>query len=67
MSAYLQELPFEQIQRERDEILHATPEDIRNLADLIASVLEDDSLCVIGNENAIRAESGLFDSVQTLC
>lgn len=67
MSAYLQELPFEQIQRERDEILHATPEDIRNLADLIASVLEDDSLCVIGNENAIHAESGLFDSVQTLC
>lgn len=67
MSAYLQELPFEQIQRERDEILHVTPEDIRNLADLIASVLEDDSLCVIGNENAIRAESGLFDSVQTLC
>lgn len=67
MSAYLQELPFEQIQRERDEILHATPEDIRNLADLIASVLEDDSLCVIGNENAIRAESGLFASVQTLC
>ena len=67
MSAYLQELPFEQIQRERDEILHATPEDIRNLADLIAAVLEDDSLCVIGNENAIRAESGLFDSVQTLC
>lgn len=67
MSAYLQELPFEQIQRERDEILYATPEDIRNLADLIAAVLEDDSLCVIGNENAIRAESGLFDSVQTLC
>ena len=67
MSAYLQKLPFEQIQRERDEILHATPEDIRNLADLIAAVLEDDSLCVIGNENAIRAESGLFDSVQTLC
>lgn len=67
MSAYLQELPFEQIQRERDEILHATPVDIRNLADLIAAVLEDDSLCVIGNENAIRAESGLFDSVQTLC
>lgn len=67
MSAYLQELPFEQIQRERDEILNATPEDIRNLADLIAAVLEDDSLCVIGNENAIRAESGLFDSVQTLC
>ena len=67
MSAYLQELPFEQIQRERDEILHATPEDIRNLADLIVAVLEDDSLCVIGNENAIRAESGLFDSVQTLC
>ncbi len=66
MSAYLQELPFEQIQKERDEILHATPQDIRDLADLIASVLFDECLCVIGNENAIRAESGLFASVQTL-
>lgn len=66
MSAYLQELPFEQIQKERDEILHATPEDIRALAELIASVISDECLCVIGNENAIRAESALFASIQTL-
>ena len=66
MSAYLQELPYEQIQKERDEILNATPEDIRNLADLIESVLSDECLCVIGNENAIRAESDLFASIQTL-
>ena len=66
MSAYLQELPFEQIQKERDEILHATPQDIRDLADLIASVLSDECLCVIGNENAIRAEQELFAAVQTL-
>ena len=66
MSAYLQELPFEQIQKERDEILHATPQDIRDLADLIASVLSDECLCVIGNENAIRAERELFVSIQTL-
>lgn len=66
MSAYLQELPFEQIQKERDEILNATPEDIRALSDLIASVISDECLCVIGNENAIRAEKELFASIQTL-
>ena len=66
MSAYLQELPFEQIQKERDEILNATPEDIRALSDLIASVISDECLCVIGNENAIRAERELFASIQTL-
>ena len=66
MSAYLQELPFEQIQKERDEILNATPEDIRALSDLIASVISDECLCVIGNENAIRAERELFASIRTL-
>lgn len=66
MSAYLQHIAYEDIQKERDDILNATPEDIRELADVIAAILEDDCFCVVGNENAIRAESGLFMSIQNL-
>lgn len=66
MSAYLQHIAYEDIQKERDDILNATPEDIRELADVIAAILEDDCFCVVGNENALRAESGLFMSIQNL-
>ncbi|MCM1282072.1 MAG: insulinase family protein [Muribaculaceae bacterium] len=66
MAAWLGELTYEDIQRERDEILSATPEDIRRLADLIAAVLEDACLCVIGNENAIREEADMFGEIRGL-
>lgn len=67
MAAYLEHLTYEEVQKEREEILAATPEDIRALSDLIASILSDKCLCVVGNEHAIRAESGMFASIQGLC
>jgi hypothetical protein len=67
MAAYLEHLTYEEIQKERDEILAATPADIRELSDLIASVLSDECLCVVGNENMIRGEKDRFFSVQGLC
>ena len=67
MAAYLEHLTYEEIQKERDEILTATPADIRSLSDLIASILSDQCLCVVGNEHAIREESGMFTSIQGLC
>lgn len=66
MNAYLQGVTFEQIQKERDEILKAAPEDIRALADLTEAVLSDGQLCVVGNENAIRREEALFDRISGL-
>lgn len=66
MAAYLQGLDIRQVQKERDEILNAAPEDIRGLADLVQSVLEDDQFCVIGNENAIRKDADLFTHIQGL-
>ena len=67
MAAYLERLDYEEIQKERDEILAATPQDIRDLADTIASVLSDECLCVVGNEQAIRKETDMFKAVQGLC
>ena len=66
MAAYLEHLTYEDIQKERDEILNATKEDIRQLAVPIEAVLSDDQICVIGNEQAIRSEEGMFLSVSSL-
>ncbi len=66
MNAYLQDLTEEMLQKDRDEVRNATAEDIRALADMIQSVLQDPSVCVIGNEDAIQKEAQLFDKVTGL-
>lgn len=66
LSAYLEGITYEQIQKERNEILNAQPEDIRKLADLVEAVLKKDSICVIGNENMIKESAGLFENVEKL-
>ena len=66
LSAYLEGITYEEIQKERNEILNAQPEDIRRLADLVEAVLKKDSICVIGNENMIKESAGLFENVEKL-
>ncbi|MCI7322822.1 MAG: insulinase family protein [Lachnospiraceae bacterium] len=66
MAAYLEHLTYEEIQKEREDILAAGPKDIRALSDLVASVLSDGCLCVIGNEQALRSEEKMFDTLQGL-
>ena len=66
LSAYLEGITYEQIQKERNEILNAQPEDIRRLADLVETVLKKDSICVIGNENMIKESAGLFENIEKL-
>lgn len=51
---------FEDYQRERNEILGANQESIRALADLMAAVLSQDNLCVIGNEKKLEEEKEMF-------
>lgn len=67
MTAYLQGLTEADIQRERDEVIGATAEDIRGLKDMMEAVLSDGCLCVIGNEDCLRQERPLFDSLEPLC
>ena len=66
MTAYLKNISFEELQKERDEILNATEEDIRKLADLIEAILTDQNFCVIGNENNIHKEKDMFGTIRSL-
>jgi Zn-dependent M16 (insulinase) family peptidase len=66
MNLYLNHVTAEMIKKERLEILHTTVEDIRALAKIVEAVLEDDLLCVIGNENKIEEAKELFREVRYL-
>ncbi len=65
LSGYMTKLPFERIQRERDELLGVTKETIRSLAGHIRAFMDADCLCVVGNEEKLK-ESKLFDAVEPL-
>jgi len=64
--AYLSHVSFEDIQKERDEVINATEEDIKKLSDLVEAVLSQENICVIGNEEKVREQKELFFSTKEL-
>lgn len=66
LAGYMTHYPFELVQKERDELLAAVPETIRGLADYISAFMEDDCLCVVGNEEKIRQQEALFKEIDYL-
>ncbi|MBP3736962.1 MAG: insulinase family protein [Lachnospiraceae bacterium] len=66
LSAHMTGLSYETLQRERDEVLAAQPEDIRSLAELLKETLSDEAVCVIGTAAKIEEHRALFDSVEKL-
>lgn len=66
LSCYIQGLSFQEIQGDRDAVLSATPQDIRALSGHISSMMDENILCVVGSEDAIEEDAGLFDTVTTL-
>lgn len=67
MTAYLQGLTETDLQKERDQVLNASAADIRALKELIQSVLEDEDICVIGNEETLKNEKEMFLQLENLC
>ncbi|MCM1173813.1 MAG: insulinase family protein [Blautia sp.] len=66
LAGYMSHYPYEQLQKERDELLAAVPETIRGLADYISAFMEDDCLCVVGNEEKIKQQEALFGKTDYL-
>ncbi len=65
-TAYKTGLTIEDIQKERNEVLDCTPENIRALSAHLKAFLEDDKLCVVGNSNKIKENKDLFRVVSNL-
>ena len=66
ITAYLTEQSIEELQKTRDQVLACSIEDIRKLATVIKAVTESGSVCVIGNEQHIQEDSGIFESIKPL-
>ena len=66
MNLYMNHVSAEMIEKERKEILEATQEDIRRLADIVTAVLAANQLCVIGSESKIEEQKELFREIKAL-
>ena len=66
LSAYLSGVTSQMLQNERDAILQAQPEDIRNLAGIVKAILDTGSICTIGTEEKIEANRGMFNEIKNL-
>ncbi len=60
---YFSGITQEDIQKERDEILSTTSEDIKALTTLAADVLKNQYICVLGSESKIKQHKDLFKNL----
>ena len=65
-SAYLTNLSLADLQKERDELLSCTQEDIRALAGFLDAIIGQEAVCVVGNSQSIEENRELFMNVENL-
>ncbi len=66
LNCYLSGITIEDLQKTRNEVLDATVEDIRALADPVDAAMAQKYICVVGNESVIEANHELFTVVENL-
>ena len=64
--AYQSGITVEMIQKERNQVLDATEETIRSLADYIESMMDAGTVCAIGNDRKLEEEKEMFKQVCSL-
>ncbi|MGK0468792.1 insulinase family protein [Clostridium sp.] len=60
---YFKGITHKDIQKERNEVLSTTAEDIRNYARLIENVIKQNFYCVVGGETKVNENKGLFHRI----
>lgn len=60
---YIRNISFEDLQREREEILKANKEDIKALSKLVGESMKQNRHCTLGNEGKIKQNKELFDTL----
>lgn len=66
LGAYLCNLTFEDIQRERDELLGVDKDVLHGLSRYIKSFMDDGYICVVGNAEKIEENKELFNDIKQL-
>lgn len=65
-SHYMQKTSEEDLIRRRNEVLDITIEDIHQLAGWFEEVLKQEHFCVVGNQQIIRENAELFETIEPL-
>ena len=63
---YLTGLSMERVQKERDELLATTKEQLNGLYQYVQAFMKEDCLCVVGNGEKIKENKELFMNVEQL-
>ncbi len=66
LTAYITGITEEMLQKQRNEVIDAKASDIRALAEPVRKAMEQDYLCVVGNEDVIAKHRDMFDKVENL-
>lgn len=66
LGGYLTGLSMERVQKERDELLATTQEELQGLYKYVQAFMEEDNLCVVGNGEKIKENKELFMNVDQL-
>lgn len=64
--AYICNMTYETLQRERNEVLTASQDSIRALAPLVEAAVKQDYFCVVGNAKVIQDNKSMFDEIKPL-
>ena len=62
IARYISGITMNELQKERTEVLNTTPEDIRGYSELLRKAMQEDYLCVLGNEGKIQKNREYFNS-----
>ena len=63
---FMENTKKEEVQNERNSVLSTTKDDIRQMAGVIAKILDPHVVCVYGNEEKLKAAGDLFGSLVML-
>lgn len=66
LGAYMCGITQQMLDQEREQLLTATQEGIRELAEYIRAFMQDEFLCVVGNAQKIEEEKELFLTTENL-
>lgn len=66
LSGFMTDLTDADLQKERDEVLAATAQDLKRTSEQIRAFMQDQCLCVVGNAEKISESKELFEKVENL-
>ena len=66
LSMYMAGITEEDLQKEREQVLNVTVQDLRDQYKVIQAVLDAGNICVIGNEEKINENKDLFKEIKSL-